>query len=118
MNNDYSFKKLIVWQRAKKLVIEVYKITEKFPKFELFCLTSQIRRAVISVVANIAEGNAKKSKKHYLNFLNISQGSLAELDAYFDIVLELNYINQSEYQKLVERRREVGYLLHRLIQSL
>jgi four helix bundle protein len=80
-NNDLrkparNFQDLMVWQKAHILVIEVYKFTEYFPKTEIYCLTSQIRRSVISIPANIAEGFIKKSEINKIRFLNIAQGSL------------------------------------------
>ena len=118
MDKDYSFKKLLVWQKAKELVVDIYRITDKYPKSELFGLTSQMRRAAISVAANIVEGNSKRSKKYYLNFLNIAEASLAELDAYLEISLSLKFLKDSDCNVLFSKRKEVGYLLYRLIKSL
>ena len=75
----YPFEKLDVWQNARKLTIEVYKITNDFPKYELFGLTNQINRSVISVSSNIAEGSGRKSKKDQANFTTIAYSSLLEL---------------------------------------
>jgi four helix bundle protein len=77
---EKGFRKLLVWQKAHQLVMLVYKFTENFPKSELFGLTSQIRRAVVSVTANIAEGYAAGGKGQFSRFLNIAQGSLAEVE--------------------------------------
>lgn len=77
-----GFRKLLVWQKAHQLVLQVYKQTEKFPKNETFGLTSQLRRAIISVPANIAEGYAAGSKGQFGRYLNIAQGSLAEVEYY------------------------------------
>ena len=75
-----GFRKLLVWQRAHELVLQVYRFTEKFPKHELFGLTSQLRRAVVSVPANVAEGHAAGGKGQFGRYLDIAQGSLAEVE--------------------------------------
>jgi four helix bundle protein len=116
--NDKGFRKLIVWQRAHQLVLLIYKLTEKFPKHEMFGLTSQIRRAAVSVTANIAEGYASGGQGQFGRFLNIAQGSLAEAEYYLILALDLKYLDQTEYEESESLRAESGYLLHRLIQSL
>lgn len=113
--NNRTYQKLIVWQRAHALVINVYKITEKFPKTEQFGLISQMRRAAISVVANIVEGQSRNSNKDFLHFLNISEGSLVELEYYFDLSLDLKFISQEEFNIIDKLRGEVGFLLHQLV---
>lgn len=75
----YSFEKLEVWQNARKLTVEIYQITKKFPKSELFGITNQIRRAAISISSNIAEGSGRKSAKDQAHFTTIAYGSLLEL---------------------------------------
>ncbi len=113
-----GFRKLIVWQRAHQLVLSIYQLSEKFPKHELFGLTSQLRRAIVSVPANISEGYAAGGKGQFGRFLNIAQGSLAEVEYYLILTLDLKYINQSEYDQAESLRSETGFLLHRLIESL
>ncbi len=87
-----SFQDLRVWQKAHELVIEVYRITGGFPKEEIYGLTSQFRRAAVSVPANIAEGFIKKSDADKLRFLNISQGSLEECRYYIILATDLGYV--------------------------
>lgn len=113
-----GFRKLIVWQKAHELVLQVYKFTEKFPKYELFGLTSQIRRDMVSVPANIAEGYAAGGKGQFGRYLNIAQGSLAEVEYYLILALDLNYITQPQSEQAESLRAETGFLLHRLIESL
>lgn len=113
-----GYHKLIVWQRARELVKLVYFYTETFPKSEEFGLKSQLRRAAVSVVLTIVEGYRRATTKDYLHFLNIADGSLAELEAAFEICLDLNLISPDQYQILEQKRREVGYLLIQLIKSL
>ncbi len=115
---EKGFRKLLVWQKAHLLVKMLYKSTENFPRFELFGLTSQLRRAVVSVPANIAEGYASGGKGQFARFLNIAQGSLAEVEYYIILAADLNYVTKEQYQEVETLRGKVGFLLHRLIQSL
>jgi len=116
--NDKGFRKLIVWQRAHQLALLIYKLTEKFPKNEIYGLTSQLRRAAVSVPANIAEGYGYGRKGQTGRFLDIAQGSLSEVEYYLILALDLKYINQEEYEKGEALRSEAGFLLHRLEQSV
>jgi four helix bundle protein len=113
-----AFRKLIVWQRAHELTLMIYKASEKFPKHEMFGLTSQTRRSAVSVEANIAEGYALGTTPNYLRHLNISVGSLAETESHIEIAHDLGYLADSAYEKLTEKAREVGYLLSRLKSSI
>ena len=88
-----SFEDLIVWQKAHQLVLSVYRLTESFPAKEMYGLTSQFRRAAVSVPANIAEGFKKRGKPDKARFLNIAQGSLEECRYYLILVSDLNYGN-------------------------
>jgi four helix bundle protein len=115
---EKGFRKLLVWQRAHQLVLLIYKFTESFPKSELFGLASQICRAAVSVPANIAEGYAAGGKGQFARFLNIAQGSLAEVEYYLILSTDLKYITDVQYQEAETLRGEIGFLLHRLIQSL
>ena len=113
-----GFRKLLVWQRAHQLVLFVYKFTESFPKSELFGLTSQMRRAAVSVPANIAEGYAAGGKGQFGRYLKIAQGSLAEVEYYLILSKDLNYIPEVKYPQVESLRGEVGFLLSRLIQTV
>ncbi|MBM3124083.1 MAG: four helix bundle protein [Chloroflexi bacterium] len=113
-----AFRKLIVWQRAHELTLMIYKTSEKFPKHEVFGLTSQMRRAVVSVEANIAEGYALGTAPNYLRHLNISVGSLAETESHVEIAHDLQYLTDTNYEKLTDKAREIGYLLSRLKESI
>ena len=115
---EKGFRKLLVWQKAHQWVLLIYKLTEKFPKHEMFGLTSQMRRAATSVAANMAEGYAAGGKGQFGRYLDIAQGSLAEVEYYLILALDLKYINQAEYEQTESLRAETGYLLHRLIESL
>ncbi|MBQ1409458.1 MAG: four helix bundle protein [Bacteroidales bacterium] len=96
----YSFENIIAWQKAHEFTLNVYKTTNKFPKEELFSLTSQFRRAAISIEANIAEGSKRISRKAKLNFFNISQGSLEECRNYIILSRDLGYLEESNASSL------------------
>jgi four helix bundle protein len=113
-----GFKKLLVWQEAHLFVLDIYKISRLFPKQELFGLMSQIQRAAVSVPANIAEGSARNSRKEFLQFLFIAQGSLSEVEYYLELVKDIEYISKQQYLVLEEKRYRIGKLLHGLIVSL
>ena len=88
MNN---FKKLIIWQKARELVKDVYLITRKFPKEELFGLTSQIRRATVSIALNIVEGSGRGTNKDFAHFLDVAFGSALEVEAQIILSLDLEF---------------------------
>jgi four helix bundle protein len=115
---EKGFRKLLVWQKAHEWVLLIYKLTENFPKHEVFGLTSQMRRAAVSVAANMAEGYAAGGKGQFGRYLHIAQGSLAEVEYYLILATDLKYIAQSEYEQAESLRAETGFLLHRLIESL
>lgn len=108
---EKGYKRLKVYQEAHKLVLKVYRATSSFPKAELFGLVSQMRRAVISIVANVLEGQARFSNKEFHRFVSIANGSLVELEYYFELALELKYINVNTYEDLEGQRSLVGSLL-------
>ena len=97
-----NFEKLEVYKEALGLALEIYKLTKSFPKDELFGIVSQIRRAVVSISLNIAEGSSR-GKKDFSHFLNIARGSYYELVPLLKISFELGYINNTEYQRFYER---------------
>jgi four helix bundle protein len=103
-----AFTELIVWQKGHALTLRIYNLTNSFPKREMFGLTSQMRRAAVSVPANIAEGFKKKGKMDKVRFLNIAQGSLEECRYYLILANDLGYSNT---KTLMEDVEEVGRLL-------
>jgi len=113
-----GYKKLKVWEKAHKLAMEIYRVSNKFPKEELYGLTSQIRRSAFSISLNIVEGHASSSKKEFLNFLNISNRSLVETEYLLEIMKELNFISDTEYQRLDKMRCEVGIMLNAFTKSV
>ena len=88
-----SYRDLIVWQESIKLVKSVYVISQEFPKEEIFSLTNQLRRAVVSIPSNIAEGQRRRTSKDFLQFVQIAFGSAAEVDTQIEIAYQLGYIN-------------------------
>ncbi len=107
------FEDLAVWRRAHELTLDVYRRTSEFPRDEKFGLTSQMRRAAVSVPANIAEGFKKRGNKDKANFYNIAQGSLEELRYYFILAHDLGYIAEPAAQAYAFD--EIGRMLHALI---
>jgi len=120
MNNKtiHSYKDLIVWQRAIELVIEIYNLTEKFPKEEIYGLTSQIRRSAVSIPSNIAEGRFRGTKKDYLHFLRIAYGSGAELETQIEISKRLPKTKDLDYIKVGTFLEEVMKMLNTMIRKL
>ena len=116
MNEVKSHKDLMVWKQSMDLVIIVYKLTDKFPRHEQFSLTSQMRRASVSVPSNISEGAGRKSNKEFMRFLYISLGSLAELETQLEIAKRLEYVLNVEevFEKMIYIRR----MLSKLIKSI
>lgn len=103
-----NFQELVVWQKAHALVLLVYRVSEAFPRHELFALTAQLRRAAVSVPANIAEGFRKRGLKDKIRFFNTAEGSLEETQYYFILARDLGY---ADTQPLIEQANEVGRLL-------
>lgn len=113
-----NFRKLIIWQKAMNLVTKTYHSTKKFPKEEIFGLTSQIRRCSISIPSNIAEGHGRESNKEYLRFLNISIGSLFELQTQLEIAKNIDYLTEEDFNTLYEDSREIERMLVSFINKI
>lgn len=110
--------KLDVWKKGIDFVVALYKTTESFPKEEKFGLTSQLRRAAVSIPANIAEGAGRKSYKEFAHFLSNSQGSASEVETELLIASRLSYIEDSRYLALRSSLDEIGHMLTGLCQHL
>lgn len=115
VTDDKGYRNLKAYREAHKLVKEIYLVTEKFPKTEIFGLVSQMRRSAVSIVANLIEGHARGSQKEFKHFLFIANGSLVELEYYLELSLELRYVSDGEYERLEKQRRAAGSLLGGLI---
>jgi four helix bundle protein len=113
-----GYRRLLAWQRADQLACDVYIVTRAFPDDERFGLVSQMRRAAVSVAANIAEGYAHVTKRERRRFYTIARASLTELEYYLDFShFRLQYLDRPEFQELANLRGETGRLLHGLIRS-
>lgn len=108
------FTELKVWQRSHKLVLAIYKLTNTWPKHELFALTSQLRRAAASVPANIAEGAKRCSAKEYGHFLNIAEASLSEAEYFLLLGRDLQYLSDAHHKPLAIEIDEISRMLHAL----
>ena len=106
-----NYKKLLVWQKADQLAFQIYQITKKFPREELFGLTAQLRRAAISVPTNIVEGTGRQGKGETKQFVNIALGSFFETDYLLNLCKRLNFIQEDDYQQLIQLKQDVGSLL-------
>ncbi len=116
---DYRpHRKLDVWKKSMEFVKDLYKATEAFPKAEIYGLTSQMRRAAISIPSNLAEGAAKKGNREFRQFLNIAQGSISELDTQIELSLMLEYLDSSIYDSLMNELNTISKMLFGLSKSL
>ncbi len=114
----HNFKELKVWQKSRILVKDIYKITNTFPKEELFGLTNQIRRAAVSVPSNIAEGCGRGSNKQLSHFLDIAQGSSSELETQIILAFDLGYFNQNQMENCIVKIDEVQKMIRGLKSSI
>ena len=110
-----SYKELIVWQKSIQLVKEIFLLTERFPKSELYGIISQMRRAAVAIPSNIAEGYGRKSQKEYLQFCSISYGSGLELETQMIIAKELRFAQPQDFKKADDLLNEVGRMLNAMI---
>lgn len=115
MSDDKSYTLLEVWKKSRELVKEIYILTQLFPKEELYSLTSQIRRASISILSNIAEGIGRNSNKETLQFLHFSRGSIYEVETQVYLAFDLGYITQDHLNKILLKIEECRRLLHGFI---
>ena len=109
-----NYRDLEVWQKSMDLVITCYKLTEGFPKNEIYGLSSQLQRAAISIPANLAEGRQRQHSKEFLQHISIASGSLAELETHIQIADRLDYITNDQTNKVLDKTAEVGRMLHGL----
>ena len=115
--DKFTFFDLRVYKEAKLLVREVYSLMDKFPKFETYALSDQLRRAVVSVPSNIAEGSGRFSIKEKIHFIEIAYGSLTETLCQLDIAHDLEYISDKEFTEVKERIEVIGKQLSGLRSS-
>ncbi len=113
-----DYRELIAWQKAMDLVEMVYRVCESFPKHELYGLTSQLRRAVVSIPSNIAEGQGRSTTRDFMNFLAIANGSLKEVETQILISQRLGYVREPQTSELITLTTEVGRIVSGLRNSL
>ncbi len=118
MPNNSSFHDLKVWRQAMGLVEDVYKLSARFPAAERFGLTSQIRRAAVSIPSNIGEGKRRKRQRAFLYHLDIALGSQGELEVQLEIAQRLGFVAQKDVEPVANRVAEVGRMLNGLIEAL
>jgi len=114
----FSYRDLVVWQRAMELVSAVYKLTRTFPSSERFGLTSQIQRAAVSIPSNIAEGQGRLATKEFRQFLGVARGSLKELETQLLISIDLTYAGAEDVADCLRLTDEIGRMLNALIKAL
>ena len=113
-----DFKNIKAWQYADDLAVSAYSETKSFPKEELYGITSQLRRAVVSVPTNIAEGSGREHKREYLNFLYMARGSITEVEYLLHFAHRLKYLQDDDYKRLEGLRTEAAKTLQGLINSV
>jgi len=115
MEGIKSYHDLELWKKSMDLAVNIYNLTSGFPQSELYGLTSQMRRAAVSIPSNVAEGSSRSSTKELLQFLNISNGSLSEIETQLEIALRLNYLKPNDIQQEINHIRS---MLFGLMKSL
>ena len=113
-----DYKDLIVWQKAMDLGVDVYALVKLLPKEEMYALSSQIRRAVISIPSNIAEGQARNSTKEFIQFLAIAKGSKAELETQLLLCVKIGYLTESQISASMNTLSEIGKMINKIHQTL
>ena len=113
-----SYKELVVWQKAMDLTVEIYKLVKLLPKEETYALSDQMRRAVVSIPSNIAEGQGRNHPKVFVNFLSIARGSQSELNTQLEICIKLNYFTEQDAKNAFNLCEEVGKMLSTLIKKI
>jgi four helix bundle protein len=113
-----TYRELIVWNKAIELVLHVYKTTKSFPREELYALADQMKRSSVSIPSNIAEGFGRHSDNDFIRFLNISRGSLFELQTQLEISFRLDFIKSEDYEIAVQLAVEIDKMLNALISKI
>ncbi|MBR1763620.1 MAG: four helix bundle protein [Eubacterium sp.] len=113
-----SFKDLVVWQKSMCLVTEIYKLTKLLPDEERYALSSQMRRAVVSIPSNIAEGQQRNTSREFVHFLCVARGSIAELETQLLICVNLNFFDEKQIETSMKTCEEIHKMLHSLIDKI
>ena len=114
----HNFKELIVWQKSRYLVKDIYKLTQKFPADEKFGLTQQIRQSAVSIPSNIAEGSGRGTNKDFSHFIDIANGSAFEMETQLYLALDLEYISQPEFEEVLKKTLDVERLIYNFKKTL
>ena len=112
-----NFKDMEIYQRSKKLVLRIYNVTDKYPGREIYNVISQLRRSVLSIPLNIAEGYGRMTREEFKRFLKISLGSSNEVEALLDISKDLEYITEKEYQEISKENEIIGKMIYKAIEK-
>lgn len=115
MNN---FRKLKIWKDSIELATEIYNLTNQYPKSEMYGITSQIRRSVVSISSNIAEGAGRQSQKEFVQFLNIAKGSCYELETQLFISKNIKYLSEADFQNLEIKLVKIEKMIYALIKKI
>jgi four helix bundle protein len=115
---SHKYQDLIAWQKAKALAAGIYRATDPFPKTEIYGLTSQLRRAAVSIASNTAEGQGRLTKGEFCHFLGQARGSLLELEPQLSIAVDLGFLEADHFKRLEQQTSEVRRLLNGLIESM
>jgi len=113
-----GIKDLIVWQKSVALAVKIYQVTKKYPREEIYGLTSQIRRAAISIPSNIAEGHGKRSRLSFASHIDIALGSAAELETQLEISIKIGFLSQSDSDSLLAELNEIVKMLYGLLNKV
>ncbi len=113
-----SYREIKVWQKAIELVVDIYSCTRSFPKEEMFGLTSQLRRAAVSIASNIAEGKGRRTDREFLQFLHHARGSVFEVETQLTIASRLAYLPEAEVLRLGNSASEIARMLNGLIKAI
>jgi len=113
-----SYRDLLVWRKARSLAVQTYKATQSFPGVEAYGLTSQIRRAMVSVASNVAEGQGRLTSGEFQHFLGLARGSLLEAETQVAIALDLGFLSTESFEDLDRQSYQVLGLINRLLEAL
>ncbi|WP_047444462.1 four helix bundle protein [Alistipes sp. ZOR0009] len=114
----HNFKELVVWQKSHAFVLEIYTTTRKFPKEEVFGITNQLRRASVSIEANIAEGAGRSTPNDFMRFIDMSNGSSFEVETLLLLCKDLAYLSEEENEQLLHKLDEIQKMLYKLREHL
>lgn len=115
--NKFSYKDLLIWSKSVDLGLILYPLVNQFPKYEQYALSDQMRRCIVSIASNIAEGHARNSKKENIHFLSISRGSIAELQTQIHFAIELGYINKEVGENIIFQYSGVDIMITKYMES-